>query len=121
MIRNVFIVGIGGLVGSAARYLVVSHLTGSSKFPYGTFTVNIVGCLLIGLLAGFADRFNWLPEWRLFLGTGICAGFTTFSSLAIENVRLLQDKDYLTFFLYTTLSFVVGMGAAILGLAFARG
>jgi CrcB protein len=83
--------------------------------------VNILGCLLIGVIAGLTERFNILPEYRLFLAAGICAGFTTFSSFAFENVSLLQENAYLTFGLYTVLSFVLGIAATILGLALTRG
>lgn len=110
------------MVGSIARYLTVAYLTDKTQtsFPIGTFTVNIVGCLLIGVIAGLSERFNLLPEYRVFLTAGICAGFTTFSSFAFENVSLLQDRDYITFFLYTALSFVLGMAATILGLFVTR-
>jgi CrcB protein len=99
MNRYVILVGIGGLFGSIVRYLVASSITKTitSAFPYSTFAVNIVGCLIIGIIFGLSERFDWLPEWRFFLATGFCGGFTTFSSFAYENILLLQDKDYLTF------------------------
>lgn len=122
MFRNILIVGIGGFIGSVARYLAVVYLTekASVRFPIGTFAVNILGCLLIGILAGLSERYAILPEWRLFFATGVCAGFTTFSSFAFENVRLLQDKDYLTFVLYTVASFAVGIAATIAGMVLTR-
>ena len=115
-------VGAGGLIGSVARYLVVVWLSGdgSARFPLGTFTVNIVGCFLIGLIAGFTERFELSPELRLTLAAGFCAGFTTFSSFAFENIRLLQNKDYLTFALYTILSFALGLLATLGGITLAR-
>lgn len=118
MNRYVILVGIGGLLGSIARYLAAYSITKiiPSAFPYGTFIVNIVGCLIIGAIFGFSERFDWLPEWRLFLATGFCGGFTTFSSFAYENILLLQDKDYLTFASYSILSFVLGLAAAFVGL-----
>ena len=122
MFRNIILVGIGGMIGSIARYLAVVFITDKTQasFPFGTITVNSLGCLVIGVIAGLSERFNLLPEYRVFLAAGICAGFTTFSSFAFENVRLLQDKDYLTFFLYTVLSFLLGLAATILGLALTR-
>ena len=122
MFKNMLVVGFGGLIGSVARYLAVVFITdnSSTRFPLGTFIVNIVGCLLIGVLSGLSERYELLPEWRLFFAAGICAGFTTFSSFAFENVRLLQDRDYLTFILYTVLSFTVGIAATILGLVATR-
>jgi CrcB protein len=123
MNRSVILVGIGGLLGSIARYLVASFITStiSSAFPYGTFVVNITGCLIIGIIFGLSERFDWLPEWRLFLATGFCGGFTTLSSVAYENIVLLQDKDYLTFASYSILSFVLGLTATFIGLSLTRG
>jgi len=97
------------MLGSIARYLAALLLTKAipSAFPYGTFGVNIIGCLVIGIVYGLSQRFDWLtPEWRLFLATGFCGGFTTFSSFAYENIALLQDRNYLTFGMYAVLSFV---------------
>lgn len=123
MNRYVFLVGIGGLLGSIARYLSASFVIRivSSAFPYGTFAVNIVGCLIIGVVFGLSERFDWLPEWRVFLATGFCGGFTTFSSFAYENILLLQDRDYLTFAAYSGLSFILGLLATFIGLALTRG
>ena len=123
MNRFVILVGIGGLLGSIARYLAASFLTKTfpSAFPYGTFAVNIVGCLIIGIIFGLSERFDWLPEWRLLLATGFCGGFTTFSSFAYENIALLQDKDYLTFAFYSILSFALGLTATFIGLSLTKG
>ena len=122
MNRYVILVGLGGLLGSIARYLLASFITKilPSAFPYGTFAVNVIGCLIAGIIFGLSERFDWLPEWRLFLATGFCGGFTTFSSFAYESILLLQDKDYLTFTLYGVLSFVLGMAATFVGLALTK-
>lgn len=123
MNRNIILVGIGSMLGGVSRYLAAFFLTRPlpSAFPYGTFAVNIVGCLVIGLIYGFAERFNWFsPDLRLFLATGFCGGFTTFSSFAYENVQLLQDKDYLTFAAYSGGSFALGLLAAFIGLSLAK-
>jgi CrcB protein len=122
MDRFVILVGIGGLLGSIARYLAASFLTKTlfSVFPYGTFVVNVVGCFIIGIVFGLSERFDWLPEWRVFLATGFCGGFTTFSSFAYENIVLLQDKDYFTFAAYSILSFVLGFAATFFGLFLTR-
>lgn len=122
MNRYVILVGIGGLLGSIARFLAASFIIKifPSAFSYGTFAVNILGCLIIGIIFGLSERFDWLPEWRLFLATGFCGGFTTFSSFAYENIALLQDKDYLTFAAYSVLSFVFGLTATFIGLFLTR-
>jgi CrcB protein len=123
MNRFVILVGIGGFLGSIARYLAAYVITKTtlSTFPYSTFAVNVAGCLIAGMVLGFSERFGWLPEWRIFLATGFCGGFTTFSSFALESVVLLQDKDYLTFASYATLSFVLGLAATFAGLFLTRG
>lgn len=119
----VILVGIGGLLGSVARYLVASSITKTipSAFPFGTFAVNLVGCLINGIIFALSERFDWLFEWRSFLATGFCGGFTTFSSFAYENILLLQDKDYLTFASYSILSFILGLIATFIGLFLTRG
>lgn len=123
MNKSLILVAIGGLAGSVARYLAASFVDKmfSSAFPYGTFTVNLVGCLLIGIVVGLSERFDWLPEWRILLTTGFCGGFTTFSAFAYENILLLQDKDYMTFAAYSFLSFALGLTAILVGLFLAKG
>jgi fluoride exporter len=123
MNRFVILAGIGGLLGSIARYAAASFLTKliPSAFPFGTFAVNILGCLIVGVIFGLSEKFDWLPEWRVLLATGFCGGFTTFSSFAYENLALLQDKDYLTFALYSILSFTLGLAGTLTGLFLTRG
>lgn len=122
MFKMAALVGVGGFLGTVARFLVgvATVREGVSGFPYGTFAVNVAGCFLIGIFAGLAERYDWLPETRVFLMTGLCGGFTTFSAFAIENVRLLQEKDYTTFALYTFASLAVGIAATFLGLVITR-
>ena len=123
MTTNIMLVGIGGMLGSILRYLASHfiHAAMPSAFPYGTFAVNILGCLLIGIVFGVSERHEWFsPELRLFLAVGVCGGFTTFSAFAYENVILLQEKDYLTFALYSVLSFVLCLLATLAGLAITK-
>lgn len=112
------LVGVGGFLGSVLRYLVATYFTKSfsSVFPYGTFVVNIVGCFLIGVFYGLSEHYEgFSSEWRLFLATGFCGGFTTFSSFSYENLLLLQRGEYLIFFAYAIGSFVLGLIAAFVG------
>lgn len=123
MITNIILVGIGGMFGSILRFLAGHYINSEppSAFPYATFLVNNTGSLLIGIVIGLSGRFEWLtPELRLFLAVGFCGGFTTFSAFAYENVVLLQQKDYLTFGLYSVLSFVICMAATYLGLTLTK-
>jgi CrcB protein len=123
MRNNIIFIAIGGLLGSVARYLSVVYISKliPSQFPFGTFAVNIVGCLIIGVIYGLSLRYLWLtPEWRLFLATGFCGGFTTFSAFALENMQLIQQSNYGTFALYSITSFTFGLAAVFLGLFLTR-
>jgi len=118
MIRTLLLVGTGGFLGSISRYFVSRFVQNSipSSFPYGTFFVNIAGCLLIGIIYGLSERSSLLtPGWRLFLAAGFCGGFTTFSTFANENLALLRDGEFFYFFLYTGLSVFLGISATFLG------
>lgn len=123
MNRIIILIGIGGSLGSILRYLTAAYFTKvfPSAFPYGTFIVNVSGCLLIGIFYGLSERFNWLiPEWRIFLTTGLCGGYTTFSSFAYENINLLQTTQYLTFTLYSVTTFVLGLLGVFAGLSLTK-
>ena len=116
--RTIILIGIGGFIGGIARYLMASFFTKliPSVFPYGTFVVNISGCFLIGIFYALSERYKWLsPELRIFLTTGLCGGFTTFSSLMFEDITLLQASDYITALLYIITSIVLGLLAVFSG------
>lgn len=119
------LIGLGGALGSIARYLIgvlITHLKWvSSGFPYATFLVNILGCLLIGLFFGIGKSNNWLDHYTgLFLITGFCGGFTTFSTFSFESLELLQKAKYMYFALYSIGSFAIGLLAVIAGLYIAK-
>lgn len=100
MSRIFLLVGIDRFLGSIARYLTAVFFTKLllSAFPYGTFAANIIGCLILGVIYGLSDRFDWLtPQWRFFLATGFCGGYTTFSSFACENIQLNPECGILYF------------------------
>jgi CrcB protein len=123
MDRNILLVGLGGLIGSIARYLVAVLFAGQfiSSFPFATFAVNIVGCFLIGILFALSDRGHLLsPEWRIFLTTGFCGGFTTFSTFSYESMKLIQDGEFLYLGFNTVGSVIVGLGATYLGILLVR-
>lgn len=115
MVRNFFLVGLGGAVGSMLRY-GASLVINSSLFPFATLTVNIAGSFIIGLVMGLALKEEYfLHNWRLFLATGICGGFTTFSSFAAENLELIQSGKTLLAIIYILSSVVSGIIAVWLG------
>jgi fluoride exporter len=118
MIRSLLIVGVGGFMGSILRYLVSLYFqsTTASLFPWGTFTVNIIGSLLIGVFYGLSEKGNLLPaDLRLFLTVGLCGGFTTFSSLTNDAFVLIQGREWLRLSIYTSLSFFLGLLAVYIG------
>ena len=123
MVKSLLIAGVGGFLGTAFRFLVSRYIQVSyiSAFPWGTFIVNILGSLLIGIFFGLSEKGNLMsPEWRIFLTVGICGGFTTFSSFSNDAFMLLQNKDWLRFIIYPTFSFFLGLVAVFLGRAFIK-
>ncbi|GAA4309487.1 fluoride efflux transporter CrcB [Compostibacter hankyongensis] len=123
MIKTFLLIGTGGFLGSIGRYLVQQLVFRRfpSSFPFGTLLVNITACFLIGLVYGLSEKGNLLsPEWRLFLATGICGGYSTFSSFAYENVALLGDGEILYTFLYTAVSILIGFLAVYGGIVLVK-
>ena len=115
-------VALGGAAGSVLRYLVGLVVKGwlGQQFPWGTLAVNLLGCLLIGLLYGLAIRNQLTSAFSFLLITGFCGGFTTFSSFAYENISLLQDKGLMSLFVYTGFSVTLGFLATSVGLYLVR-
>lgn len=120
--KELLLVCIGSFFGGGMRYLVAllhDRLTGPSavaygSFPWATFAVNIVGCLLIGLFTGIATSGHLPAQWKLVVVTGFCGGFTTFSTFMNENYLLGKD-NLVMLAIYTLASLIVGMGALVVG------
>jgi CrcB protein len=82
------------------------------RFPLGTLVVNVLGCIVAGLLAGLVERHSWFsPDIRVFLFTGLIGGFTTFSAFGVETVLLLRRGEVAIAFAYVALSLLCGLGA----------
>jgi CrcB protein len=116
--KTALIIFAGSGVGGVLRYFIQKFFidAGFIVFPVGTFIVNIAGCFLIGLFEALAAKNNIISsEWRIALTTGLCGGFTTFSTFANENINLLHNSDYLYFSSYLILSIILGLGAVLLG------
>jgi CrcB protein len=120
---NLLFVMLGGALGAGARHLtarLMLSLLGAS-FPYGTLTVNVVGGLAMGLLAGSLTRLGAQGEaWRLFLGVGVLGGFTTFSSFSLETVVLAERGAVGLAAGYVLLSVAGSIAALVGGLTLAR-
>jgi CrcB protein len=114
MVKSIMIVGLGGFIGTVARFLISRYfqVNLTSVFPWSTFIVNIAGCLLIGLIYGISEKGDFLsPDIRLFLTVGICGGFTTFSSFSNDAYLLVHEQEWIRFALYTSLSVFIGLMA----------
>ena len=119
MIRILLLIGTGGFIGSVGRYLISQFVQDRvlSSFPFGTMLVNVIGCFLIGVVFSFSERGSMPSEWRLFLATGICGGFTTFSAFTNESVALLRDGQLLYSMFYIGGSVIAGIIATFCGIA----
>lgn len=116
--KNIFLVFVGGGLGSVLRYLIGKWLNSNENgIPYGTFLANILGSLFIGLILGYAAKNNTLNQSQtLLLATGFCGGFTTFSTFAYENHIFLKSGDFASFAFYTISSFIIGFIAVFAGI-----
>ena len=120
---KLMIVGLGGFLGSVARYTTVRFIDGrlNAWIPYGTLAVNVIGSFLLGIIYMLVLRKTGLTDnGRLFLGVGFCGGFTTFSAFALENFSLIQQKFIGTSVLYISASVVSGILALAAGVWVSR-
>jgi len=123
LLKQMALVAIGGGAGSVLRFLAQKWISLGPlpKFPIGTMTVNVMGCLLIGLLFGwFSKNPATTPDWKLFLMTGLCGGFTTFSAFTLESMVLLESSRWTSFLLYVSGSVILGILATGAGYWFTK-
>jgi CrcB protein len=118
---NWLLVIVGGAVGAPLRYLTDLQVQRrhDSLFPWGTFVVNVAGCLVLGLVTGAAVAGDVPEEVRLLLGTGLCGALTTYSTFSYETMRLAEEGATLYALVNAVGSVVVGLGAAFAGAALA--
>ncbi|MCI8320246.1 MAG: fluoride efflux transporter CrcB [Dorea sp.] len=116
--QNCLFVGIGGFAGAVLRYLIgLAPVRETMVFPVKTFVINILGCILIGCIAAIMAKDTnapLSPRTVLLLKTGVCGGFTTFSTFALETADLIKDGHSGTAAVYAGLSVVIGTGAVFL-------
>ncbi len=123
VVSNIIWVGCGSCIGGVLRYLVSKGIQTvcDTIFPWGTFIVNVIGCLIIGLVYGYLDKGGYMNDGlRLFLTVGFCGGFTTFSTFMNENYLLFSGTENLSVLLYTGSSVLVGFFMVYLGYFLSR-
>jgi CrcB protein len=118
-VKGILLVALGGALGSVSRYKLsglILHHTVDWRFPAGTFAVNVLGCLVAGLLAGFAEKYDYLSaDARIFIFTGILGGFTTFSAFGLETMFLIKRGELMVASANVILSVIAGLVALWIG------
>ena len=118
--QGLLLVAFGGACGSVLRYVtgaMVLRQAGTVQFPWGTFTVNVLGCAIAGLLIGLGEHFEFLSaEMRLLLFTGFLGGFTTFSAFGVETIGLIERGEWGVAAAYVASSLLCGLIALWLAL-----
>lgn len=115
--RILLLIGTGSFIGGVLRYALSQFIQTKflSAFPFGTLGVNILGCFAIGIVFALSEKTNMSPEMRLFLATGICGGFTTFSAFSNETFSLMRDGQLFYASAYITTSVLFGVFATFIG------
>lgn len=116
-------VGIGGFIGAIARFVLGSYIGNrfGSRFPYGTFVINMTGSFLLGVvMTVLAEKTDASPNWRYLVPIGFIGAYTTFSSFEYETLRTVQDGQMLIGFANVALSVIVGFAAVWAGIIVGR-
>lgn len=117
--KQLILVFLGGGIGTVLRFIISKLIPhNDSGFPWSTFSANLIGCFIIGLISGYFFKTSSTnqSDILLFATVGICGGFTTFSTFAYENLNFLKSGDYLFFITYTLGSFILGILMVYFGL-----
>lgn len=123
MFKATMIAGAGGFIGTCMRFLsdMLGAIICHGAFPLGTFMANIFGSLLIGVFYGLATKRQWFTRnCNLFLITGLCGGFTTFSSFSDQMLSMIRAGDIPTFIFYLAATLIAGLIAVVAGIAIVR-
>jgi len=116
---NILLVALGGAMGSVSRYLLGTWVQSASRsidFPYGTLTVNLLGCFVIGFLSQLAEaRGAFTPESRALIFVGILGGFTTFSSFGNDTINLVRDGETFNALANVGTNVILGLALVWLG------
>ena len=121
MVKNLILIFIGGGLGSTIRFLISKINYSNLNFPLGTLFVNLLGSFLIGLIIGYGLKNNNSNNSEfIFLATGFCGGFTTFSAFSAESLEMLNSGSYNYFFIYSSLTIVVGILFAFIGFSLTK-
>ena len=115
--KLILAVGIGSFIGGILRFLISDFVQTKSlsSFPYGTLAVNIIGCLVIGIVFALVETRILSTELKLFLGTGLIGGFTTYSAFSYETFILLRNGHIWQATVYVLLSILLGLAATTIG------
>ncbi|MFZ0736580.1 MAG: fluoride efflux transporter CrcB [Candidatus Acidiferrales bacterium] len=116
-------VGIGGALGSILRFWVGGYISNrlTTRFPYGTFVINITACFLIGFVVTLlSEKAHWSPNWRYLIPIGFIGGYSTFSTFEYETFRVFQEGEFFMAALNVVLSVVVGWVSVWLGVITGR-
>ncbi|MFT3911024.1 MAG: fluoride efflux transporter CrcB [Ferruginibacter sp.] len=115
MLKNIMLAGFGGAIGTMMRFAVYA-LFKTTNFPFATLLINIAGSLVIGLVIGLSLKdIHFDNNWKVFLATGLCGGFTTFSAFSLENFQMLQQGKYFLAVTYIFASIIAGIIATWVG------
>lgn len=115
--KYLLLVGAGSFIGGIIRFLLSEWIQTKSlsSFPYGTLSVNLIGCFAIGVVYAFFEKELMSMEWRLFLATGVLGGFTTFSAFSMETFSLIRNGSVLHALIYVGVSIIIGILATVIG------